>query len=63
MVMHTSGNKQFNDHCMELKISCLCILIHILQPNLLYSMLTSNFCPSHYILFVVVDVAVLSLNK
>ena len=61
--MHASENKQFNDHYMELKISCLCILIHILHPNLLYFIFTSNFCPSHYILFVVVDVAVLSLNN
>ena len=61
--MHASENKQFNDHCMELKFSCLCILIHRLHPNLLYSILTSFFCSNKYILLIVVDAAVLSLNN
>lgn len=39
--MHASENKEFNDHRMELRISCLCILIHRLHLNLLYSTLIS----------------------
>ena len=61
LVMHASENKQFNDHCMGLNISCLRILIHILHPNLLNSTLPSYFCSNHYTL--VVDAAVLSLNN
>ena len=60
LVMHASENKQFNDHCMGLNISCLRILIHILHPNLLNSTLP-YFCSNHYTLLV--DAAVLSLNN